>query len=78
MRGRTRELKTLGWYFLIALTAEAAASYWTWNRAPTHSIRDCYAGGFWAYGTDRLVVWLVCFTFLAAVRLIKARPATES
>ena len=77
MKGKARELKTLGWYFLIALVAELGASFWIWGHSPTHSIRDSYEGVFWAYEIDRLIAWLICFALLAFVRLIRVKPATQ-
>jgi hypothetical protein len=77
MIGKMRELKTLGWYFLIALVAEVAASWWTWERAPSDSLRTLYQGSFGAYEAERLIPWLVGFTLLGIVRLITIKPATQ-
>jgi hypothetical protein len=75
MTGKMRELKTLGCYFLIALVAEFAASWWTWLGAPTDSLRALYEDSFAAYESERIIPWLVGFTLLCIMRLMTDRPA---
>ena len=76
MTGKVRELKTLGCYFLIALIAEVAASWWTWLGAPTDSLRALYEENFWAYELERLSPWLIGFVLLSILRIITDKPTT--
>jgi hypothetical protein len=78
MVARTRELKTFGWYFLVALVTELGVSYWTWGHSPTHALRDLYEGDFLAYEAERLIPWLIIFVPLGVARaLIKRKSAAE-
>jgi hypothetical protein len=76
MTGRRGELKTLGGYFLIALIAELAASWWTWLGAPTDSLRALYEENFRAYEFERLTPWLIGFALLSILRIITGKRAT--
>lgn len=73
MTGKMQELKTFGCYFLIALIAEVFSSRWTWESAPTDSLRVIYGGSFWAYESECIIPWLICFTILGIVRVIRAK-----
>jgi len=41
----------------LFLTAEVAATFWLWGRAPTDTLRDWHPS-FWAFELDRLRYWL--------------------
>lgn len=43
----------------FTLLAELVASWWTWVRSPTDSLRALYLGSFWDYELERLVPWSV-------------------
>lgn len=43
----------------LALLAELGASWWTWVRSPTDSLRALYLGSFLDYELERLVPWSV-------------------
>jgi len=73
MTGKMREWKTFGWYFLIALVAEVISFRWTWESAPTDSLRVIYEGSFWAYEAEGIIPWLICFTLLGLLRIIRVR-----
>jgi hypothetical protein len=78
MKGKARELKTWGWYFLVALVTEVGVSFWTWGHSPTHALRDLYEGNFLAYESERFIPWLIIFALLGIVRfLIKRKSATQ-
>jgi hypothetical protein len=59
--GMKRQLLAL---FVVALIAEISASWWTWVRAPTDSLRVGYQGSFITYELERLVPWLIIFIAL--------------
>ena len=75
IRAKTREMRTWGWYFLIALVAEVFASWWAWGRAPTDSLRVLYEGDFLAYEVERLIPWLIVFALLGIIRLLIKRKS---
>jgi len=61
-------LRTLA-YLLLLFSAEVAASWWIWGRAPADSLRVWYSG-FWAFEAGRLRSWipvLVLFLLMSIV-----------
>ena len=51
-------MKFLG-LLAVAFLVEVGASWWTWVRSPTDSLRALYLGSFLDYELDRLAPWSV-------------------
>jgi len=56
-------------FLSLVFTAEVAASWWMWGRAPSDSIRVWYSG-FWVFEAGRLHYWVPVSASLLALWIV--------
>ena len=56
-------------FLSLLVSAEVAASWWIWGRAPSDSIRVWYSG-FWVFEAGRLDYWVPVAASLLAVWIV--------
>ena len=59
--------------FAIALIVEVAASFWVWERQPSHGLVDIYDESFLRYEAERVVPWLIAAIILFGLWFIFER-----